>query len=184
MRCRIDAQSRTCRNDISAISCVSKSLLFLLSENRYAVLIFGEANHAATYSRGLPAVELAHRCSVIENSGHRNGTTAIWFEFYHYFVFVIGSQACMRIDSDLLSCGYHGVVAAYLPEAAEMFKLSGIDVVPVHVGAESLVAVDIQPCIAEFTPGLVTVEQLDHTGGEKKSGGTVSHVRHVGITMV
>lgn len=65
-----------------------------------------------------------------------------------------------------------------------MCEERAVYVVPVHIGAECLVSVDVEPCIAQFAACLVAVEYLGYAGREEEGCGAVNHVVHVGIAVI
>ena len=59
-----------------------------------------------------------------------------------------------------------------------------INILPIHVGAEGLVAVYIKPRVAKLSSRFITIEYLCHPWRQDESCGAVDHVVHVGVVVI
>lgn len=115
------------------------------------------------------------------------GSGAVAFggvENYEHAVGIIVAQGSVDIDGVLASGGYHGIVAPYASEGAGVCEECTVDGRPIHVGAECLVAVDVQPCEAFFTSALVAVEKLYGTRRQEQGGEAFRHACAVGVAVI
>ena len=80
---------------------------------------------------------------------------------------VIVAQHGMHVESLLAPCGNDGIGLAYRAEPVEVGKGILVHLVPVHVGAERLVAVDVVAGVAETASAFVTVEYLGDAGSQQ-----------------
>ena len=90
----------------------------------------------------------------------------------------------MGIDYCLTAPGYGRMVAADAAEARHMGQQCGVNVVPVHVETEGLIAVYVISCVTQSAACLVAVKKLYRTRREQKCRDAVGHIIHVGVAMV
>lgn len=150
----------------------------------YMVEEAGEGDMAVADGGGLAGIEVADGLAVGECAIDVDGRAVFGPKTYQHLVAAVVAQHGVHVESLLATCGDDGIGLTDGAEPAEVGKGILVHLVPVHVGAERLVAVDVVAGVAETASAFVTVEYLGDAGSQQQGCGAVNHIVGRRVTVV